>query len=63
MQFGLSGIPAQNVRWAAPIPDDPVIQSNLAGTVAATATMRGEVGRNGIALVHAPCEPVTSAAR
>ena len=33
VQFGIAGTPAENVKWQTPIKDDPVLQSNLAGTI------------------------------
>ena len=33
VQFGIAGTPAENEKWQAPIKDDPVLQSNLAGTI------------------------------
>ena len=33
LQFGIAGTPEMNDRWQTTIPDDPVTQSNLAGTV------------------------------
>lgn len=33
VQFGIAGTPAQNAKWSAPIVDDPVVGSNLAGTL------------------------------
>ena len=33
VQFGIAGTPAENVKWATPIKDDPVAHSNLEGTV------------------------------
>jgi peptidyl-prolyl cis-trans isomerase A (cyclophilin A) len=32
-QFGMHGDPEVNRRWEAPIPDDPVVQSNKRGTI------------------------------
>jgi len=36
-QFGIAGDPARNARWT-PIPDDPVKQSNVRGTIAFAMT-------------------------
>ena len=33
LQFGIAGSPEMNDRWITTIPDDPVRESNLAGTV------------------------------
>ena len=33
LQFGIAGTPEMNDRWQTAIPDDPVRESNLAGTV------------------------------
>ena len=33
LQFGIAGEPAENKKWNKPINDDPVVGSNLAGTV------------------------------
>ena len=33
LQFGIAGTPAENEKWQTPIKDDPVLQSNLAGTI------------------------------
>jgi len=33
VQFGISGTPATNQKWKANIKDDPVVQSNKAGTI------------------------------
>jgi cyclophilin family peptidyl-prolyl cis-trans isomerase len=32
-QFGIAGEPAKNRKWDRPIPDDPVVQSNLKGSI------------------------------
>ena len=34
LQFGIAGTPAENVKWQAPIKDDPLVQSNLKHTIA-----------------------------
>jgi cyclophilin family peptidyl-prolyl cis-trans isomerase len=33
VQFGLAAVPAANRQWATPIADDPVVASNVEGTV------------------------------
>lgn len=33
VQFGISGDPATNKKWTGTIKDDPVIKSNIAGTI------------------------------
>jgi len=33
VQFGISGTPAENEKWKASIKDDPVVESNLEGTI------------------------------
>lgn len=33
VQFGIAGTPAENVKWKAPIKDDPVVGSNTVGTI------------------------------
>jgi len=33
VQFGIAGKPAENDKWQTPIEDDPVLHSNLEGTV------------------------------
>jgi cyclophilin family peptidyl-prolyl cis-trans isomerase len=33
VQFGISGDPATNKKWTTPIKDDPVTQSNVAGSI------------------------------
>ena len=33
LQFGIASTPEANEKWATPIPDDPVTQSNLQGTI------------------------------
>ena len=33
VQFGIAGTPEENTKWSATIVDDPVLQSNLAGTL------------------------------
>ena len=38
VQFGIAGTPAENQKWRAPIKDDPVLGSNVAGTVTYAAT-------------------------
>eukprot|EP01133_Synstelium_polycarpum_P012634 gene12634-14840_t len=38
-QWGISGTPATSTKWNMTIPDDPISQSNLAGTVTYAAEM------------------------
>ena len=33
VQFGIAGTPAENVKWKKPIQDDPVVGSNVKGTI------------------------------
>jgi cyclophilin family peptidyl-prolyl cis-trans isomerase len=33
VQFGIAGTPAENKKWTTPIKDDPVLKSNLKGTI------------------------------
>jgi len=33
VQFGISGDPATNAKWTTPIKDDPVVTSNVMGTI------------------------------
>eukprot|EP01048_Picozoa_sp_COSAG05_P000413 COSAG05_NODE_11_length_38500_cov_831.349861_22_plen_375_part_00 len=33
LQFGIAGTPEMNERWQTTIPDDPVLQSNVRGTI------------------------------
>ena len=33
LQFGIAGIPSENVKWDKPIMDDPVVKSNTVGTI------------------------------
>ena len=33
LQFGIAGTPAENKKWETPIKDDPVLKSNIEGTV------------------------------
>jgi peptidyl-prolyl cis-trans isomerase A (cyclophilin A) len=33
VQFGIAGTPAENAKWNTPIADDPVLHSNLEGTI------------------------------
>ena len=50
LQFGIAGTPAMNEKWSTPIADDPVVESNLRGTVScvpATASASGSQRRPG----------------
>ena len=38
VQFGIAGTPAENAKWKAAIPDDPVIASNTEGAITYAAT-------------------------
>ena len=33
VQFGIAGTPAENAKWTTPIQDDPVVASNVAGSL------------------------------
>ncbi len=33
VQFGIAGLPAENKKWSAPISDDPVVSSNVEGSI------------------------------
>lgn len=33
VQFGIAGVPAENVKWNKPIRDDPVTHSNVKGSI------------------------------